>query len=68
MRIMLGSLSGFWGISRGQTIYKKSTRISTIVPSGFRGVLKDFYMDSTWISYVASLGSQWESRGFLKGC
>ena len=24
-------------------------------------------MDSKWISYVKSLGSQWESRGFLKG-
>ena len=67
MRIMLGSLSGFWGISRGQTFYKNYTRISTIVPSGFRrgskGFLCGFYMDF----HVESRGNQWKSRGFLKG-
>ena len=39
--------------------YKHSTRIPTLVPLGFKGILKDFY--------VEPLGQQWESRGCLKG-
>ena len=50
MMILVGSLSGFWRISTGQAFCKNSTRISTMVPLGFKGVLKDFYMYSTWIS------------------
>ena len=60
MRIVSGSLSGFWRISIGQAFYKNSTRVSTIVSFGFRGVLKVF-------SHVESRGNQWKSRGFLKG-
>ena len=59
MMILVGSLSGFWRISTGQAFYKNSTRIATMVPLGFKGVLMDFY--------VESLRNQWESRGCLKG-
>ena len=67
MRIMLGSLSGFWRISIGRDFYRNSTNISISVPQGFerssKGFLYGFYMDFN----LESLGTKWESRGFLNG-
>ena len=44
MMVLVESLSGFWRIYTGQAFYRNSTRLSTMVPLGFKGVLKDFYM------------------------
>ena len=67
MRILLGSLSGFWRISTGQgflyEFYEDFYNRPIGIQRGSKGFLYGFYMDV----YVESLGNQWKSRGFLKG-
>ena len=60
MMVLVESLSGFWGISTGQAFYKNSTRLSTMVPLGFKGVLKEIYI---WVRHGFLCGISKEPMG-----